>query len=167
MMREGQEVRMVANAEASASTEGNTSYGGRGSGRGSWRGGRGGRGSRIYTCFIYDKEGHFAIDYLDKPKPKEAAPAIIMINTADVNAITRSQSKLLAIEDKEKSKGKQKVSDEWSEQRLLAAKIAEEFAKMKPEKPETSQAREITKVLPKSSNNMWLTSSQNVWEQKS
>ena len=71
---------MVTNAEGSCSTKAGTSYGGRGYGRG---GGRGGRGPRIYTCFTCGKEGHFAMDCLDKPKPKEAPPALNMVSLAD------------------------------------------------------------------------------------
>lgn len=40
---------------------------------------------------------------------------------------------------------------------MLAAKITEELAKMKPEKLETSQVREITRVQPKSTH---------TWEKK-
>lgn len=96
MLKEGQEVRMVANAEGSGSTEASTSYGGRGYGRG---GGRGGRGPKIYTCFTCGKEGHFTMDCPDKPNPKEAALALNMVSPADVCAMTRSESKTLAIED--------------------------------------------------------------------
>lgn len=111
----------------------------------------------MYMCFICSKEGHFIDDCPDKPKPKEVTLAVNMLNTAaipEVNVVTRSQTKLLTLKDKPKdpkNKGKQVVKDEWVEQRSLAAKLTEEFAEMKPEKPETSQAREITRILPKDS----------------
>ena len=41
------------------------------------------------------------------------------------------------------------VKDELAEQRKLAARLTEEFAKLKPEQPESSSARQITKIAPK------------------
>ena len=50
-------------------------------------------------------------------------------------------------------KGKQIANDELAEQRQLAARLTEEFAKMKPEQPESSSARHITKIMPKPCTN--------------
>ena len=70
-----------------------------------------------------------------------------------VNAVTRSQGQLLIEDVSEgptiKAKGKQVVKDELAEQRVLAAKLIEEFAKMRPEQLESSSARQITKIAPK------------------
>ena len=152
LMGKGQEVRMVTGAtETSGPVGGST--GGRGTGRGSWRGGRAGRGPRVYTCFSCGKEGHFAADCPDKAKPKETPEVNFIGSTVAVNAVTRSQGPLLieGVQEipKSSTKGKEAVKDELAEQRRLAARLTEEFAKLKPEAPECSLARQITKIAPK------------------
>ena len=87
---------------------------------------------------------------------KDFTPAVSLISPAvAINAIIRSQHRLLIEDVKEipeskanesKSKGKQVLKDELTEQCQLAAKITEAFSKMKPEQPESSSAREITKI---------------------
>ena len=154
MLKQGQEVRMVAGTSEAGETSGNN-YAERGTGRGSWRGGRAGRGPRIYTYFKCGKEGHFAADCPDKNVTKDVTPAVSFISSVvAVNAVTRSQKRLL-LEDvkvtepkvhEAKAKGKQIVKDELAEQCQLAAKLTEVFSQMKPEQPETSSAREITKI---------------------
>lgn len=52
-------------------------------------------------------------------------------------------------EPKSKAKGKEAVKDELAKQRKLAARLTEEFAKLKPELPKCLSARQITKVAPK------------------
>ena len=74
-----------------------------------------------------------------------------------VNDVTRSQSKLMIKDDSDsaaiKAKGKQIAKDELAKQHQVVAKLIEVFAKMRPEKLESSSAREITKVQPKPLNN--------------
>ena len=82
--------------------------------------------------------------------PKDVTLAVSLINpTAALNAVTRSQNRLL-IEDvkkvaEPKAKGKQ-VMEELANHYKLAAKLTEVFLQMKPEQPECSRAREITKI---------------------
>ena len=70
-----------------------------------------------------------------------------------MNAITRSQGPLLIKEIQEessnKAKGKAAITDELAEQQKLAARLIEEFAKLKPKILECSSARQITKIAPK------------------
>ena len=154
MMREGQDVRMVSGATDSNNQSGGYN-GGRGTGRGSWQGGRAGRGPRVYTCFSCGKEGHFAANCPDKLALKETPDVNLVSSTVSVNAVTRSQSAVLrkdateVEERKIRDKGKQVEKDELAEQRKLAARLTEEFAKLKPELPECSGARQITKIIPK------------------
>ena len=126
---------------------------GQGIGRGSWHGGRAGRGPRVYTCFSCGKEGHFAANCPDKVTPKETPDVNLISSTVSINAVTRSQGQLLLKdvheESKSKAKGKEAVKDELAEQRKLAARLTEEFAKLKPELPECSTTRQITKIAPK------------------
>ena len=83
--------------------------------------------------------------------PKDVTPAVSLISPAvAVNAVTRSQNRLL-IEDvkkvsEPKAKGKQVMKDELADHCQLAAKLTEAFSQMKLEQPESSRAREITKI---------------------
>ena len=154
MMREGQEVRMVSGATDTNNQSGGYS-GGRGTGRGSWQGGRAGRSPRVYTCFSCGKEGHFAANCPDKLALKETPDVNLVGSIVSVNAITKSQSTVLrkdtteVKERKIRDKGKQVEKDELAEQRKLAARLTEEFAKLKRELLECSSARQITKIIPK------------------
>ena len=53
LMGKGQDVRMVSGTKETSGQIGGY-IGDRGTGRGSWRGGRAGRGPRVYTCFSLD-----------------------------------------------------------------------------------------------------------------
>ena len=85
--------------------------------------------------------------------PKETPDVNLISSTVSVNAVTKSQGQLLLKdvheESKSKAKGKEAVKDELAEQRKLAARLTEEFAKLKPELLECSIARQITKIAPK------------------
>ena len=85
--------------------------------------------------------------------PKETPNVNLIIPTVSVNAVTKSQGPLLLkdVTDKPtmKAKGKQVMKDELAEQRKLAARLIEEFAKLKPEQSKSSSARQFTRIAPK------------------
>ena len=157
MLREGQEVRMVTGTTEGSKQSG-SSYGGRGTRHAVPREeGEQDKDQESLPISHAARKATLLLTCPDKVTPKET-PEINMISlTVSVNVVTRSQSKLM-IEDASdlsttKAKGKQIVKDELAEQRQLAAKLTEEFAKMKPEQPESSSTRQITKIAPKPCTN--------------